>query len=62
MVVVMIVAVASATVIVAVAGATVTPATMVVACGLRARWSGLVICLSRHVIFPSAAQGRFGER
>jgi hypothetical protein len=57
MVVVMAVAVASATVIVAVVGATV-----VVSCGLRARRSRLVICLSRHVIFPSTVQDRFGER
>ena len=55
MVVVMIMAVASATVIVA-------GAAMVMFCGLRTRRSGWVICLSRHVIFPSAAQGRFGAR
>jgi hypothetical protein len=54
---VMIVAVASATVIMAMVGAT-----MVVSCGLRARRSGWVICLSRHLIFPSAAQDRFGEQ
>jgi hypothetical protein len=57
MVVVMIVAVASATMIVAVVGAT-----MVVSCGLRAGRSGWVICVSRHVIFPSVANDRFGER
>jgi hypothetical protein len=57
MVMVVIVAVASATVIVAVVGAT-----MVVSCGPRAGRSGWVICLSSHVIFPSAVQGRFGQR
>jgi hypothetical protein len=53
MVVVMIVAMASATMTVSMIAATV-----VVSRGLRASRSGWVVCLSRHVIFPSTVQGR----